>query len=90
MKKYVRTPSGVLGLITLTLLIASAVVTLAYLRSTQSTTKRTECIAQQLAQPWIGLKESFSAPAGDAAARARALAAIERGIGRLEHLDAHC
>lgn len=90
MKRLVRTPSGLLGLITLILLIAFATVSLFWLHSSSDTGKRTECIARQLAQPWIGLKESFAAPPGDTAARQRALDAIERGITRLEHLDKHC
>lgn len=90
MKRYVRTPSGLLGLITLALVVAFSVSILFALRTVNEATQRTECIAKELAVPWVGLKESFNAPPGDPAARARALAAISKGIVRLEHLDQHC
>lgn len=97
MRKYVSTPSGRLGIITLALLGLLLAVVLLWWRADigrdnadRDRDERLECISRQLAQPWIGLRESFSAPPGDAAARARALQAIERGIAGLEKLDKHC
>lgn len=90
MRRYVHTPSGLLGLITLALIGMLAVMSFLYFRSIQSYAKRTECIATELGAPWKGLKVSLDHPPGDQAAREMASAAISRGIERLEHLDRHC
>lgn len=54
------------------------------------TSTSTECIARQLAAPWVGLRESFSAPPGDPVARAAALKAIKHGIAQLRNLERYC
>ena len=88
--KFARTPSGILGMLTLVLLVAFSSATLLYVRANKAAADRTECIARELAQPWVGLKETFAAPPGDTEARARALEAVTRGISRLESLNEHC
>jgi len=86
----VRTPSGLLGLISFALLLIMATGGYFFATNFADSQNRTECIARELAGPWVGLRESFSAPPGDAVARQRALDAIVKGIDRLEHLDEHC
>lgn len=90
MRRYVRTPSGLLGIITLTLIVAFSVTILVFLTKLSESQRRTECVARELAQPWIGLKKTFGATPGDPAAREEALKAITRGINRLENVDRYC
>lgn len=86
MRSYVRSPAGILGAATLVAVAAVGAIAVKSVDEAQ----QSACIARQLAQPWVGFKETFSAPAGDPEARARALKAITRGIERVEHLDRYC
>lgn len=56
----------------------------------QQGSDRGVCIARELAGPWVGLKETFAAPAGDATARAKALQTMTDALDRLDHLDEIC
>lgn len=51
---------------------------------------RTECIARELAGPWVGLQVQLKAPVGDVAARDQAQVLIGQAIDRLANLDDYC
>lgn len=90
MKNFVRTPSGVLGLIAIVLLLALAVQSTAFYLAERARDRRQECITREQASPWLGLKESFSNPPGDEKARDEARKRITRAIDRLQNVDRYC
>lgn len=90
MRRYLQTATGALGLITFMLLLALGITLVAFATAGHTADKKFQCMIKESVQPWVGLKESFSAPPGDTVARAKALKAINRGISRAENLDRFC
>lgn len=90
MRDHFRTPAGVLGVSTLLAVTGFSIANIYIAVDSSNKADQTQCVARELAKPWVGLRESFKAPPGDPTARAKALEKIEAGIARLENLDRYC